>query len=80
MEGLLEAGPGMRDPALAELLVAKEGVMLANQQVLDKIVLEIGSLKMVSKLKNAPIDRPVYGELKIGCSFSEFRVVWCRRD
>lgn len=75
----------MRDPALAELLAGTEGVMLANQQGHDKIVLEMDSLEMVSKLKNATIDRSIYGslieELKFRCSsFSDFRVVWCRRE
>ena len=59
--------------------------MLANQQGLHKIMLEMDSLETVRKLKNAAIDKSIYGslieDLIVRCSsFSEFRVVWCRRE
>lgn len=89
-DGVFTAGkcsrlPGVHDPLLAELLAAKEGLLLANQQGLQKVMLEMDCSEAVRKLKNAELDRSLYGpliqEIKVRASlFPEFCVALCRRD
>lgn len=89
-EGLVAAAAArwledVSDSLSAEAMAAKEGLELAQEIGLNRVILEVDSQELVNMLKNLTSFRSSIGGLcfdisELGRSFSEFDVKWVRRE
>lgn len=76
---------GVPDALTAEALAAKEGIELAVELGLERVILEVDCLGLVNLLKDTEASRSSIGGLcfdiaELGNNFREFRVEWVRRE
>jgi ribonuclease HI len=55
--------PNVVDPECAELLACREGLLLAKEKQMPKVILETDNLSVRAKLTNGLLDRSIYGAL-----------------
>ena len=73
------------DPEVAELLACCRGVLLAQENDVQKVVFEMDSLNAVRKINNIQKDLSMMGQVvqeikELLTQFQEVRVVWVRRS